>query len=130
MAMYDDLCGASLIRAKLWRARESGPKYLLSASHLIEVSLHAEIRFVDGGECYGRLEMLHGINIASRGPYGQACTRDTSDADIQVVCRQLGCDPEGALRVDPVQYVHLLKLRYEPFWWSEWSHTQVMKIEV
>ena len=69
--------------------------------------------------------MLHGLNIANRGPYGQACTRDTSDADIQVVCRQLGCDPVGALRVDPVQYVHLLKLRYEPFWWSEWSHTQL-----
>ena len=67
--------------------------------------------------------MLHGLNLANRGPYGQACTRDTSDADIQVVCRQLGCDPVGAVRVNPVQYVHLFKLRYEPFWWSEWSHT-------
>ena len=64
------------------------------------------IRFVEGGECYGRLEMLHGINIISRGPYGQACTRDTSDADIQVVCRQLGCDPEGAHRVSPDPYVN------------------------
>ena len=69
------------------------------------ILLSLVIRFVEGGECYGRLEMLHGINIGNRGPYGQACTRDTSDGDIQVVCRQLGCDPVGARRVSPVPYV-------------------------
>ena len=62
------------------------------------------IRFVEGGQCFGRLELISTINVQSLGPYGQACRRDAvGDTEAMVICRQLNCNPVGARRVDPVQ---------------------------
>ena len=65
------------------------------------VIFFTEIRLVGGGECYGRLE----TRSSSDQPFGQACNRDATAADAEVVCRQLNCETSGASKVDPVQYV-------------------------
>ncbi len=58
----------------------------------------SELRLVGGSNsCQGRLVTL--IN----GFYGQACDLNADNNVARVVCRQLGCNPTGAQRVDPVQ---------------------------
>ena len=39
------------------------------------------------------------------GNYEQACNRDTSDREVQVICKELGCEPDGARRVLADLYV-------------------------
>ena len=61
-----------------------------------------DIRLVDGGSrCQGRLE----LPVSSQPDlYGQACDLNAGGSEAQVVCRQLGCNPNGARRVDPTRY--------------------------
>ena len=54
-----------------------------------------EVRLVDGkNECQGRLEIMR--PGATVHPYGQACNLNTGINETMVVCRQLGCNPDGA----------------------------------
>ena len=39
--------------------------------------------------------------LPSSDSFGQACDLDAGANEVQVVCRQLGCVPVGARRVDP-----------------------------
>ena len=56
-------------------------------------------RLVGGGNaCEGRLEITGDDDV-----FGQACDRSAGANEAMVICRQLGCDPSGATRVDPVQ---------------------------
>ena len=56
------------------------------------------VRLVDGlNRCQGRLEIM----LPTSDSFGQACDLDAGATEVQVVCRQLGCDPVGARRVDP-----------------------------
>ena len=58
----------------------------------------AAVRLVDGlNRCQGRLEIM----LPTSDSFGQACDLDAGATEVQVVCRQLGCDPVGARRVDP-----------------------------
>ena len=53
-------------------------------------------------QCEGLVEILHPFNLQNEGPYGQACREEaTGDAEAMVICRQLGCNPSRAQRVDP-----------------------------
>ena len=65
---------------------------------------HVEVRLVDGlNSCQGRLEIL----LPTSDSFGQACDLDAGANEVQVVCRQLGCETVGARRVDPRTYVVL-----------------------
>ena len=60
--------------------------------------INTDVRLVDGSNrCQGRLEIL---SMNSQDGYGQACSLDFSTGTAQVVCRQLGCNPDGARRAD------------------------------
>ena len=53
---------------------------------------------MDGlNRCQGRLEVMQ----PKSDSFGQACDLDAGASEVQVVCRQLGCDPVGARRADP-----------------------------
>ena len=61
----------------------------------------SEVRLVDGlNRCQGRLEIM----LPTSDSFGQACDLDAGATEVQVVCRQLGCNPVGARRVDPNTY--------------------------
>ena len=65
----------------------------------LSLSLSPELRLVDGSDvCEGRLEFAQ-----SDGSYVQGCGAEVDNRDAMVVCRQLGCDSEGAQRVDITQ---------------------------
>ena len=44
--------------------------------------------------CQGRLEVF----VSQRGFWNTACDETFGDEEAQVVCRQLGCQAEGAMR--------------------------------
>ena len=52
-----------------------------------------EARFI-GGICEGLLELM------LRGEFLQTCGRNAGNAEAMVTCRQLGCNPVGAVRVN------------------------------
>ena len=54
-------------------------------------------------QCQGRLEIL----LETADSFGQACDLDAGQNEAEVVCRQLGCNPVGARRVDPTTYVFI-----------------------
>ena len=54
------------------------------------------MRLVGGpNSCQGRLEIMN-----PSGRYGQACDLNVNSGTVEVVCKQLGCNPNGARRVD------------------------------
>jgi hypothetical protein len=56
------------------------------------------VRLVDGlNRCQGRLEIM----LPTSDSFGQACDLDAGASEVEVVCRQLGCNPVGARRADP-----------------------------
>ena len=57
------------------------------------------MRLVGGFECEGLVELRAG----GGDKFAQACNLHARHQEAQVVCRQLGCEPEGAERVDPIQ---------------------------
>ena len=60
------------------------------------------MRLVDGiGRCQGRVEH----RASSSEAFGQSCDLDAGDNEAQVICRELGCDTNGARRVNPTKYV-------------------------
>ena len=64
----------------------------------INIILFVAVRLVDGlNRCQGRLEIM----LPTSDSFGQACDLDAGASEVQAVCRQLGCDPVGARRVDP-----------------------------
>ena len=62
---------------------------------------HSVVRLVDGlNSCQGRLEIM----LQTSNSFGQACDLNAGTSEVQVVCRELGCNPVGARRVDPKTY--------------------------
>ena len=62
--------------------------------------ISVDVRLVDGiGRCQGRVE--HRPSAADT--FGQSCDLDTGDREAEVICRELGCDPNGARRVNPTK---------------------------
>jgi hypothetical protein len=57
--------------------------------------LCTEARFLGGGACEGLLTVE-----TSGGTFFQACGRNAGSEEAMVACRQLGCNPTGAVRVD------------------------------
>ena len=65
---------------------------------IIDTMFCTAVRLVDGlNRCQGRLEIM----LPTSDSFGQACDLDAGASEVQVVCRQLGCNPVGARRVDP-----------------------------
>ena len=65
--------------------------------------MYTDLRLVGGTRCEGRLEI---IQERPDSPLfiGQACdVVNAGTNEVMVACRQLGCNPVGAQRVDPVQ---------------------------
>ena len=61
-----------------------------------------DLRLVDGSSrCHGRVE----FRPSSSASFGQACDLDAGNSEAQVICRELGCNPTGARRVNPTKYV-------------------------
>lgn len=61
-----------------------------------------DLRLVDGSSrCHGRVE----FRPSSSATFGQACDLDAGNSEAQVICRELGCNPTGARRVNPTKYV-------------------------
>ena len=60
-----------------------------------------DLRLVGGNKCQGRLELKPKTSTV----YGQACNLHVGNNEAKVVCRQLGCEPTGALRVVATRYV-------------------------
>ena len=59
-----------------------------------------DVRLVDGiGRCQGRVEH----RPSATDTFGQSCDLDAGDREAQVICRELGCDPNGARRVNPTK---------------------------
>ena len=57
------------------------------------------MRLVGGSNsCQGRVEILN-VN-PSGNSYSQACDSDVNSGTAEVVCRQLGCNPDGARSAD------------------------------
>ena len=58
------------------------------------------MRLVGGTDrCQGRLE----LQVSATGMFAQACDLDAGDEEAQVICRELGCNPNGAKRVNPTK---------------------------
>ena len=59
-----------------------------------------DVRLVDGiGRCQGRVEH----RPSATDTFGQSCDLDAGDREAQVICRELGCDSNGARRVNPTK---------------------------
>ncbi len=52
-----------------------------------------------GGSCEG-LVNLFTPEMKNKNKFVQACDLNAGDTEAQVICRQLGCNPIGAKRVD------------------------------
>ena len=64
--------------------------------------IHAAVRLVDGiGRCQGRVEHRPTASVV----FAQSCDFDAGDKEAQVICREVGCDPNGARRVNPTKLV-------------------------
>ena len=63
------------------------------------------MRLVDGiGSCQGRVEH----RPTASDVFAQSCDFDAGDEEAQVICREIGCDPNGARRVNPTKLVRPL----------------------
>lgn len=61
-----------------------------------------DLRLVDGSSrCHGRVE----YRPTSFDAFGQVCDLNAGNSQAQVICRELGCNPTGARRVNPTKYV-------------------------
>ena len=61
-----------------------------------------DLRLVGGSSrCHGRVE----FRPTSFDVFGQACDLNAGNNQAEVICRELGCNPTGARRVNPTKYV-------------------------
>ena len=61
----------------------------------------SEVRLVGGASrCEGLVQVMQD---RADSQFAQACDLKAGDSEAMVACRQMGCNPEGAERVDPVQ---------------------------
>ncbi len=48
--------------------------------------------------CEGRVSLFIG---SEETQFAQACDQNAGDAEVQVICRQIGCNPVGAKKMNP-----------------------------
>ena len=75
---------------------------VLSIHNHVHVLNSPDLRLVDGSSrCHGRVE----FRPTSFDAFGQVCDLNAGNSQAQVICRELGCNPTGARRVNPTKYV-------------------------